>query len=134
MEMAQVKGKAKPIPVYKLLAPRESPGRMHHLSGRRSSLIGRQREMAVLAQAAAGLLEGEGAVITICGEAGTGKSRLIEEFQATLDLKEVRWVEGHAYAYSQNISYYPLINLIKRDLGIEKAILPTGWRQSWKPG
>jgi len=124
MEMAQVKGKAKPVPVYKLLAPRESPSRTRHLSGRRASLIGRQREMAVLAEAMARLREGEGAVITICGEAGTGKSRLIEEFQATLDLKEVRWVEGHAYAYSQNISYYPLINLIKRDLGIEKGDTP----------
>ena len=128
MEMVQVKGKTKPVQVYKFLAPRESPGRTHHLSGHRAALIGRQREMAGpgpgYGQAPGG---GEGSVITICGEAGTGKSRLLEEFQATLDLKAVRWIEGHAYAYTQNISYYPLINLIKRDLGIEKGDTPTGW-------
>lgn len=124
MELVQVKGKTKPVQVYKLLSPRELPGRTHRLSGHRAALIGRQREMAVLAQAMARLKEGKGSVITICGEAGTGKSRLLEEFQATLDLKEIRWLEGHAYAYTQNISYYPLINLIKRDLDIEKGDTP----------
>ena len=124
LELVQVKGKTKPVQVYKLLSSKELPGRTHRLSGHRAALIGRQREMAVLSQAMARLREGEGSVITICGEAGTGKSRLLEEFQATLDLKGVRWVEGHAYAYTQNISYYPLINLIKRDLAIEKGDTP----------
>ena len=80
--------------------------------------------MAVLAQALARLQEGKYSVVAICGEAGTGKSRLIEEFQATLDLKKIRWIEGHAYAYTQNISYHPLINLIKRDLAIEEGDTP----------
>ena len=46
MEMVQVKGKTKPVQVYKLLSSRELPGRTHRLSGRRAALIGRQREMA----------------------------------------------------------------------------------------
>jgi class 3 adenylate cyclase/tetratricopeptide (TPR) repeat protein len=124
-ELVQVKGRAKPVEAYRLLSPKELPDKTRRLTGRRTALIGRQREMAVLAQAMARLREGEGSVITIGGEAGTGKTRLLEEFQATLDLKEVRWVEGHAYAYTQNISYYPLINLIKRDLGIEKEDTPS---------
>jgi class 3 adenylate cyclase/tetratricopeptide (TPR) repeat protein len=125
MEMVLVKGKTKPVQVYKLLLAKELPGRTHRASGRQAALIGRQREMAVLAQAMARLREGEGSVIVICGEAGTGKSRLLEEFQASLDLKEVRWLEGHAYAYTQNISYYPLINLIKRDLALERGDTPS---------
>jgi class 3 adenylate cyclase/tetratricopeptide (TPR) repeat protein len=124
LELVQVKGKTKPVQVYKLLSSKELPGRTHRLSGHRAALIGRQEEMALLSQAMVRLREGEGSVITICGEAGTGKSRLLEEFQATLDSKGVRWVEGHAYAYTQNISYYPLINLIKRDLAVEKGNTP----------
>jgi class 3 adenylate cyclase/tetratricopeptide (TPR) repeat protein len=123
-EVVTVKGKTKPVEVYKLLSPKELPGKRHRLYGRRAAMIGRQEEMAVLAQAMARLREGKGSVITLCGEPGTGKSRLIEEFQATLDLQEIRWLEGHAYAYTQNISYYPLINLIKRDLVIEKGDTP----------
>ena len=124
LELVQVKGKTKPVQAYKLLSPRELPGRTHRLSGRRAALVGRQREMAVLAQAMDRLREGQGSVIAICGEAGTGKSRLLEELQSTLDLKEISWMEGHAYAYTQSISYYPLINLIKRELAIEKGATP----------
>lgn len=125
LEPVEVKGKTRPVQAYRLLSPREFHGRACRISCRRSLLIGRQREMALMEQAMARLREGgKYSVVAICGEAGTGKSRLIEEFQATLDLKKIRWMEGHAYAYTQNISYAPLINLIKRDLAIEEGDTP----------
>jgi class 3 adenylate cyclase/tetratricopeptide (TPR) repeat protein len=121
----EVKGKAVPVKAYRLLSSRELPSKRHRISRRRATLIGRQREMAALAQALARVQEGETyAAVAICGEAGTGKSRLIEEFKATLDLQKVTWMEGHAYASTRNISYYPLINLIKRDLEIEEEDTP----------
>lgn len=123
-ELVKMKGKTKPVQAYRLLSAKELPSKTHRLAGRRAALIGRQTEMAILAQATVRLREGQGSVIAICGEAGTGKSRLLEEFQATLNLEEVRWIEGHAYAYTQSISYYPLINLIKRELAIEKGDTP----------
>jgi len=108
LEPVEVKGKTRPVRAYRLLSPREFHGRACRLSGRRSLLIGRQREMALMEQALARLRErGNYSVVAICGEAGTGKSRLIEEFQAALDLKEIRWMEGHAYAYTQNIPIPP---------------------------
>jgi class 3 adenylate cyclase len=106
LELVQGKGKTKPVKAYRLLSPKELPSKTRRLAGHRGALIGRQKEMAVLAQAMAMLREGRGSVITICGEAGTGKSRLLEEVQTSLDLK-IRWLEGNAYAYTQNISYYP---------------------------
>ena len=60
LELVQVKGKTKPVQAYRLLSPRELPDRTRPLSGRRAALIGRQREMAVLAQAMARLREGQG--------------------------------------------------------------------------
>ena len=95
LEPVEVKGKTRPVQAYRFLSPREFLGRACRISGRRSLLIGRQREMALLDQAMARLREGgRYSVVAICGEAGTGKSRLIEEFQATLDLKKIRWMEG----------------------------------------
>jgi len=55
---------------------------------------------------------------------GTGKSRLVDEFKATLDLKEIQWLEGHAYAYSQNIPYFPLIDLLNGVFHIEEGDPP----------
>jgi len=121
----KVKGKTVPVKAYRLLSPRELPSKRHSISRRQATLIGRQREMAVLAQALARVQDGETySAVAICGEAGTGKSRLIEEFQATLDLKKIKWMEGHAYAFAWNISYFPLINLIKRDLAIGEEDTP----------
>jgi class 3 adenylate cyclase/tetratricopeptide (TPR) repeat protein len=121
----EVKGKTVPVRAYRLLSSRELPSGRGRFTGRRAKLIGRQKEMAVLAQQLAWVRDGETySAVAICGEAGTGKTRLIEEFKATLDLQEVTWMEGHAYAYARNISYYPLINLIKRDLEIEEGDTP----------
>ena len=119
LEPVKVKGRTKPVSVYKVLAPKELPSKTKHPSGRRAELIGRKLEAAILEEAVARLLEGKGSVISISGEPGTGKSRLIEECKATLDLESVQWLEGHAYAYSQNIPYFPLIDLFNRAFRIE---------------
>ncbi len=68
-------------------------------------------EMAELADAIENLNRGKGRIFSIIGDAGTGKSRLVEEFKATIDLREIKWLEGHAYAYTQNIPYFPMIDL-----------------------
>jgi class 3 adenylate cyclase/tetratricopeptide (TPR) repeat protein len=121
----EIEGETKPVRAYRLLALRNLPHKRYCISEHRAVLIGRQWEMAVLARALARLQNGKAySVVAICGEAGTGKSRLIEEFQATLDLTKITWMEGHAYASTRNISYSPLINLIKRDLAVEEEDTP----------
>ena len=77
--------------------------------------------MAQLGEAVKHLREGKGKIFTVCGDAGTGKSRLIEEFKATCNLEEIQWLEGHAYAYSQNIPYFPMIDLLNRAFQIEEG-------------
>jgi class 3 adenylate cyclase/tetratricopeptide (TPR) repeat protein len=124
LDAVQVKGKSLPIQVYKLLGDKDLPCKTHRVSGLRVEIIGRSREMAILNTAVERLRKGRGAFIAICGEAGTGKSRLIEEFKASLDPETIDWVEGHAYNYTQNISYYPLIDLISRELGIKESDTP----------
>jgi len=66
----------------------------HRLSGLRAELIGRKVEMSQLKEAAQQLLEGKGAIFYITGDAGTGKSRLVEEFKAALDLNRIQWREA----------------------------------------
>ena len=121
LEAAEVKGKETPVSVYRMISPKDKPVTVHRLSGLRSDLIGRKREMALLREAVEKLHHGKGSVFSICGDAGTGKSRLVEEFKASLDLEDILWLEGHAYPYSQNIPYYPLIDLLNRALQIEES-------------
>ena len=125
LKTLEIEGKTKPVRAYRLVASRILPHKRYCISGHRAALIGRQREMAVLAQALARIQDGKTySVVAICGEAGTGKSRLIEEFRASLELTKITWMEGHAFPSTQNISFYPIINLIKRDLAVEEEDTP----------
>jgi class 3 adenylate cyclase/tetratricopeptide (TPR) repeat protein len=124
LEPAQLQGKAEAVQVYRLLSTKEQPLTLHRILGLRADLIGRKAELAQLREAVQGLRQGKGGIFSICGDAGTGKSRLLEEFRSTLDLNEIQWREGHAYAYSQNMPYFPLIDLFNRAWQIEEDDSP----------
>jgi class 3 adenylate cyclase len=94
LEPTTVKGKTEPVQIYKALSPRELPVKIHRLHGLKADLIGRRVQMAQLQDAVDSLRKGRGSFIAICGDAGTGKSRLIEDFRTTLDLEEIQWREG----------------------------------------
>ena len=134
LEPTTVKGKAEPVQIFKVLSPREEPSKIHRLHGLRAELIGRKAEMAQLGEAVEKLRKGTGTVFSLCGDAGTGKSRLVEEFKASLDLGEIQWREGHAYAYSQNIPYFPLIDLLNRAFQIEEGEPPEKIRGKVESG
>ena len=134
LEPAKVKGKTKPIPAYRVMGQKDQPRKVHRLQGVRAKLIGRKVEMTQLKEAAGNLQTGNGSTITVCGTAGTGKSRLIEEFKGTLDVQEIQWHEGHAYPYAQNIPYFPLINLLSRTFQIEEGDAPERVREKVEGG
>ena len=129
LEETTVKGKADPVKVHKVLSQRDKPVTIHRLSGLRADLVGRKVELTELFGAIEDLKGGKGRIFSICGEAGTGKSRLVEEFKATLDFEQIQWIEGHAYAYSQNIPYFPLIDLLNRIFHIEENDPPEKLRE-----
>jgi tetratricopeptide (TPR) repeat protein len=90
--------------------------------------------MAELSEAVENLQQGKGRIFSICGVAGTGKSRLVEEFKAGINLEQIQWIEGHAYAYSQNIPYFPLIDFLNRLLHIEEKDPPEKVRDKVESG
>jgi class 3 adenylate cyclase/tetratricopeptide (TPR) repeat protein len=134
LEPTTVKGKAEPIKPYRVISPRDDPTKTHRLSGMRAELIGRKVEMAQLQEAVTNLKQGKGSIFSVVGDAGTGKSRLIEEFKASLNPDEVQWREGHAYAYSQNIPYFPLIDLLNRAWQITEGDNPEQVRKKVEAG
>ena len=134
LEPVQVKGKTELVQAYKLLSARDKPITLHRLSGLRADLIGRKVEMAQLGESVEKLRDGKGSIFSICGDAGTGKSRLVGEFKTTLDLDEIQWLEGHAYAYAQNIPYFPLIDLLNGVLQIEEGDPPEKVREKLESG
>ncbi|MBW1781142.1 MAG: AAA family ATPase [Deltaproteobacteria bacterium] len=134
LEPTQIKGKAEPIRIHKVLSPKEQPSTTDRHHGLRADLIGREAELAQLKDASQRLRDGKGAIFSICGETGIGKSRLVEEFKGTLNLNEFQWLDGQAYAYSQNIPYFPLIDLFSRGFQIKEGDTPEEVREKISSG
>jgi len=85
--------------------------------------------MAQLSDAVDRLRAGKGSIISICGDAGTGKSRLVEEFKATLDSRRSNGGKGMPTRISQNIPYAPVTDMLRRALRIEEGDSPSKIRE-----
>jgi hypothetical protein len=108
-----VRGRSRPLAVFPLVGAR--PARA--LS--RPPLVGRRRELAQLGLlGAAALGERHPQVVSIVAPAGTGKTRLLEEFLAELDPAEGWQVAtARCVPYGQTLTYWPLRGLLDELLG-----------------
>ena len=114
-----VKGKAEPVQVFEVIERKAAPARGRGLEGLRSPLVGRDRELATLEAALTELAAGRGQIVSLLGEAGIGKTRLLEEGRrANAHLK---WLEGRALSYGQALSFWTIMQLVKNDLGLSEA-------------
>jgi len=73
-----------------------------------SPLVGRETEMAALRDALGEIRRGGGRIVSLVGDAGLGKTRLIEEFRKEWETEPVagqRWTEARGQSYEQTRSY-----------------------------
>ena len=114
----QTKGKAEPVSVFRVVSPRasaKSSGPDRQVS---SEMVGRDRELDLLEFQVMKAIHGEGSVVNVIGEAGIGKSRLIAELKKREVMKRVTLLEGRAISIGKNLSFYPIIDLLKQWAGI----------------
>lgn len=74
----------------------------------RSPLVGRDAEMAFLQDCFEGVRSGNGCLVLVDGEAGVGKTRLMEEFADRLRWQGVRVLWGRCYEFERVLPYQPL--------------------------
>ena len=75
----EVKGKEQPVKAYRIDSLAAQQGSLRGLDGLTSPLVGRAGELAALHEAVETVRNGRGQVLFLVGEAGLGKSRLIDE-------------------------------------------------------
>src|SRR5207244_7045714 len=80
----EVKGKAEPVAAYRVLNKREGAVPTRGIEGLSSPLVGRQRELNTLLGRVDELVAGQGQIVSVTGEAGLGKSRLLAELRKAL--------------------------------------------------
>lgn len=102
--LISVKGKLEPLNVYRLAGLKEKDKSAIKINQDRPKIIGRDKELSILKENLDLLQKGSGKIISVTGEQGLGKSRLIEELRILFD-ENLKWVEGRAYSYTQKNSY-----------------------------
>ena len=116
-----LKGKAAPIRAWEVVAVQETRTRLEVEAERGlTPFVGRARELQLLTECFAQAQAGHGQVVSLMGEAGLGKSRLLLEFRQRLGT-DATWLEGHAMAFGRAIAFHPLIDLLKRNFRSEEG-------------
>lgn len=77
----QVKGKREPVEAYRVVGLKAAPARPYGIAGVETPLVGRGKEMAALSRKVEQVSQGHGGIVCLIGEAGMGKSRLIDELR-----------------------------------------------------
>ena len=89
-------------------------------------LVGRDFELTVLERTMDALVEGRGAIVSIMGEPGIGKTRLVWEVRDRYR-DRVRFIEARGVSYAQTFPYWPIRDLLREWLGVG-ASTPGGAR------
>jgi tetratricopeptide (TPR) repeat protein len=120
-----VKGLTEPVEVFELVGASALRRRLQAAVVRGlTRFVGRETEMAALAQALAQAGAGHGQVVAAVGEAGVGKSRLVYECVHAQHMQGWRVLESASVSYGKATPYFPVIDLLKRYVHIEDGDEP----------
>ena len=139
----EVRGKSEPVGTYRVLRTKSEPGRERGIEGLDSPMVGRDKEMERLLGLVADLRQGRGQIVSLVGEAGLGKSRIIAELHHTLTdhglLEEdgpsssgaagsvgLGWYEGRSRSYESSTPYAPFVGLFNSFFRLDAADSDAG--------
>lgn len=110
-----VKGRNEGVLASRLVGPRPSTEPRPA-----TPLVGREREVGLLEASVRDLAAGHGHVLLIVGEAGLGKTRMLEELRArTAEVST--WLEGRCASYGAEAPYGPFADVLRTWIGADEG-------------
>ena len=145
LQPATLKGKAEPVPVFHAKAPLARFGadltRTHD-----TPFIGREIDLALLKGIFDKTVAADSVqLVTVVGEPGLGKSRIVAELGDYIDTKPdlINWRQGRCLPYGEGITFWALGEILKAHAGILESdspavaqakletVLPEGSERAW---
>jgi predicted ATPase/class 3 adenylate cyclase len=112
-----LKGKAERVPAYRLLGLARPDGAA---SASAVPLVGRERELRILREELAQVTaEHRCRLVTVLGDAGVGKSRLVGELESSLDAGELL-LRGRCLAHGRGVTFWPLREAVRQAAAISQ--------------
>jgi class 3 adenylate cyclase len=121
LEPLSVRGREAPVRCFVLVGETEEPRR--GIPGLRAPLVGRERELALLDAVWERVVsERRPHLVTIYGDPGVGKSRLVAELAERLRPGDgsagAQIMRGRCIPYGDGITYWPLAEILKHHAGV----------------
>lgn len=142
-----VNGNGKPVKIFQALDTWSATKRDRDNEGLNSPFVGHEDDLQRLTDSLGALCQGHGQIVAVMGEAGIGKSRLVEEVRRrsrsaeeapTVSGREregetvlkpeppngpgpassVRWLEARSLSCGQTFPFWGITQLLKADLGL----------------
>ena len=111
------RGKTAPVVAWRLVGAAAEDAAPE----RRTALVGRDAEMAALLGALDDALAGSGRLVSIVGEPGLGKTRLVDELIADPRVRGARVGRVRCTPYDQHRAYGAVADLLRRVVGIRRT-------------
>jgi hypothetical protein len=112
-----LQGFAEPVQAWRVLGPRPPTNQFRvRRNPLLTQIVGRDTEIGILTRAWQAAMRGQGQLVSIVGEAGIGKSRLITEFRHRISRQEHIWLEGAGAQFYSNTPLHAVAQMIRRVL------------------
>ena len=119
----QVKGKAEPVRAYTVVSEIRGRTRLEVSKERGlTPLFGRDRELGLLTEVYRGAAGGAGGIVSLVGDPGVGKSRLLYEFLRRLDGAGFVELETSCASHGRSMPYRPILELMRKYLDLREAM------------
>ncbi len=109
----ELKGKEEPVAAWPVAGVAAEGRPQRGLPGVETRLVGRSRELGLGREALEVLRTGRGGVLVVAGDAGIGKSRLLNELRALAERDGTCWLEGRCVSYGESLPYWPFRDLLR---------------------
>jgi predicted ATPase/class 3 adenylate cyclase len=117
-----LKGFSRPVPAFRVRCEASVESRFAAIrTGGHLPLIGRAHEMGLLLERWHLARQREGQIVTVIGEAGIGKSRLVEALQESLGGEPHARINLQCSTYHRDSALYPVIQYLNRAAGFAAA-------------
>ncbi len=108
------KGISRPLKIWRVVRKSGAQSRFEAAGSKLTPLIGRNYEIDQLLERWATAKDGIGQVVLLKGEAGIGKTRLVEELKTRLEHDNPTLQEYRCSPFYKNTALYPVINLLEQ--------------------
>jgi predicted ATPase len=125
LQLGRLKGGNKPVTIWRVIGEKEVTSRFAAHAVSFTNFVGRDQEVALLTDRWHQAVQGEGQVLVLLGEAGIGKSRIVEAFRQLVSNESHTTVRYQCSPYHIDSALHPIIRQLEHAAGLAAEDPPS---------